>query len=78
VPWNITQVNRGWLEEWVTLQEMGKPDSWMTLQVRTEGFKAGQVDLPGKPPMSHMKGRVSEAQVETRGQAKHWGWQMGP
>ena len=29
---------------------MGKPDSWIALQVRTVGFKAGQVDLPGEAP----------------------------
>ena len=29
---------------------MGKPDSWIALQVRTDGFKAGQVDLPGEAP----------------------------
>ena len=29
---------------------MGKPGSWISLQVRTDGFKAGQVDLPGEAP----------------------------
>jgi len=50
VPWNIARANRGWLVEWVTLRKMGKPDSWIALQVRTDGFKAGQVDLPGEAP----------------------------
>ncbi|HKM17772.1 MAG TPA: hypothetical protein VJ064_06080 [Limnochordia bacterium] len=29
---------------------MGKPDSWIALQVRTDGFKTRQVDLPGEAP----------------------------
>ena len=47
---NIASANRGWLVEWVTLPRMGRPDSWIALQVRTDGFKAGQVDLPGEAP----------------------------
>ena len=29
---------------------MGKTDSWIAMQVRSDGFKAGQVDLPGEAP----------------------------
>ena len=29
---------------------MGKPDSWIALQVRTDGFRTRQVDLPGEAP----------------------------
>ena len=32
------------------LAKMGKPDSWIALQVRTDGFRAGQVDFPGEAP----------------------------
>jgi len=57
---------------------MGKPDSWIALQVRTDGFKTRQVHLPGEALVSHEKERLSEVQVETRGQAKRWGWQKSP
>ena len=30
---------------WVTLQKVGKPKSWITLQVRTDTFKFRQVGL---------------------------------
>ena len=30
------------------MQEVGKPSSWITLEVKTVGFKARQVDLPGE------------------------------
>ena len=30
------------------MREMGKPNSWITLKVRTVGFKTRQVDLPGE------------------------------
>ena len=53
---------------------MGKPDSWLALQVRTDGFKAGQVDLHGEAPSVPYEGagkrgtsgntRPSEAQGE--------------
>ena len=35
---------------------MGKPDSWRALQVRTDGFKAGQADLPGEAPIVPYEG----------------------
>ena len=56
VLWNIVRSNRSWLAELVTLRKMGKPDSWITLQVRTDGFKAGQVDLLREGPSAPYEG----------------------
>lgn len=56
VSWNITKVNRRWLVKWVTLQEMGKPESWTTSEVRTDGFKIRQVDLPEEVPSVSSEG----------------------
>ena len=30
------------------MRDLGKPDSWITWQVRTEGLVRRQVDLPGE------------------------------
>ena len=56
MPWIIAYAIRGWLVEWVSLQRMGKPDSWIALQVRTDGFMAGQVDLPVEAPCAPYEG----------------------
>lgn len=56
VSWNIAKANRGWLAEWVTLQSVGKPDSWITSQVKTDGFKIRQVDLPEEVPSVRLEG----------------------
>ena len=35
---------------------MGKPNSWITLRVRTDGFKIRQVDLPEEVPNVSLEG----------------------
>ena len=32
--------------KWVTLLDMGKPESWITSQVGTDAFKTRQINLP--------------------------------
>ena len=52
---------------------MGKPDSLIALQVRTDGCKAGQVDLPGEAPSVPYEGagkRLIEPQTP--------GWVVDP
>jgi len=56
VSWNIAKANRRWLVEWVTLQKVGKPNSWITSEVRTDGFKIRQVDLPEEVPSVSSEG----------------------
>ena len=56
VSWNIAKANRGWLAEWVTLRNMGKPKGWITLYVRTDGFKTRQADLPEEVPNVSLEG----------------------
>jgi len=36
--------------EWVTLLVVGKPESWITPQVRTDGFMFRQACLSGEIP----------------------------
>lgn len=56
VSWNIAKANRRWLVEWVTLPKMGKPKSWIAPEVRTDGFKIRQVDLPEEVPSVLLEG----------------------
>lgn len=40
------------------MQEVGKPKSWITIQVWTDGFKTRQVSLPREIPYTTPKGTL--------------------
>jgi len=70
--WNIAKANRCWPIEWVTLQYMGKPKSWITRKVRTDAFKFRQANLTGEAqyhPAPQVSSNKRKRKVE-----KTWCW----